>query len=122
MPRSRFMRALGAFSHWLDMKLPEPRLVDAQSLADAWDYDQADQQPWTAEPDAERLSALLTFLRSDRPGAIPELRALAAMGSPSALNLVGQFYYWGDGLPQDRAEGVAWFEEGVRRWLRARLA
>lgn len=95
---------------WLDARLPPPRMADMRAVEDAWDYAQADQQPWDNEPDVDRLSNVLKLLREDPDKAMTGLSALAGVGSPRALNAVGESYYWGQGVPKDRAMGEAWFK------------
>jgi len=107
----RFLsRLIWGFLLWWGSKGPRPNSNDVDATASAWDYAEADKQPWTTEPDADRLSRALATRRSDPQGAIAELRALAALGSPRALNLIGESYYYGRGLPQDRSEGEYWFK------------
>lgn len=102
-------RLLQALGRWLDARLPPPRMADLRAAEDAWDYAQADQQPWEHEPDVDELSKTLKLLQEDPAKAMPGLSALAGVGSPSALNAVGETYFWGRGVPQDRAMGEEWF-------------
>ncbi len=95
---------------WLDARLPPPRMTDLRAAEDAWDYAQADQQPWENEPDVDGLSNILKLLREDPDKAMTGLSALAGVGSPIALNAVGESYFWGQGVPQDRAIGEEWFK------------
>jgi TPR repeat protein len=110
MIATRLGHLVRTLTGWLDARLPPPRMADMRAAEDAWDYAQADRQPWENEPDVDGLSNILTLLREEPDKAMAGLSALAGVGSPSALNAVGESYYWGRGVPQDRAMGEEWFK------------
>ena len=109
------------FLRWRGSKGSRPNSNDIITTASAWDYAEADKQDWSGEPDPERLSKAIAMRGTDWPAAIAEFRALAALGSPRALDQLGEAYYWGRGLPCDRSKGERWFqcayEAGSRRGL-----
>src|SRR5579862_1034176 len=92
-------RALSKFVERFDKQGPERR-----RRAEAWDYAQADLQPWAAEPDQERLSAALRLWQSAPARAFTELHMLAEQNSPIAINAIGECYYWGNGVATDEEE------------------
>ena len=90
-----FIGVLWRVLYWVDSKGPPPHIADMQAFVSRWDYAQADRESWDREPDRDRLSAALRVAEHDRAAALPELRALARLGSAHALNQLGECFYWG---------------------------
>jgi TPR repeat protein len=105
---------------WIDRKTGQPVEADFENLESAWDYDQANQ-PWDGEPDEAGLAEALALYWSDPVRSFSLLRPLARDGSPIAMCMVGEGYYWGRGVSVDKAEATEWFrrsfETGYRRGL-----
>ena len=117
---SRFGRMLIARAMWHDRMFGPPSVIEGQARDIDWDYQQADLQPGSEDDDLrDRLTQAHALFAVDAGSGFEAFHELANERSPHAINMMGELYLRGLGVPQDRQEAERWFrwasELGWRR-------
>ena len=70
-------------------------------------------EPWTREPDLERLRHVYNLQATNPVDALVELKHLASRGSIMSMTYVGEAYRSGIGTAKDLTQAAEWFQRAA---------
>lgn len=104
--RHEFARARATLLLSLDVGVPPP--LDLLTNINRWEL-------WTREPDYPRFQRAFDAMKTNRPWALGEFQALAELGSPISMQMLGRMYALGWGTPADMDLAMTWYRRAQER-------